>query len=165
MKNVIFSGLFVFLLIGCDQPVEKTRGIPPSGKVKLEAPVNIDSLENDLNKRGYQTFRYQAEDSTYLMQQYYIAFLKAGENRSQDSTEAAILQKQHLAHLSRMVEEGFASLAGPLSDDGEIRGIMVYNTPTLKEADSLAKLDPMVQVGRLKVEVHPWWTAKGGKLK
>jgi len=63
-----------------------------------------------------------------------------------------------------MVREGYASLIGPFGDDGEIRGIVVYNTPTQKEADSLANLDPMVKAGRLKVEVHPWWTEKGGKL-
>jgi len=55
-------------------------------------------------------------------------------------------------------------LIGPFGDDGEIRGIVVCNTPTQKEADSLANLDPMVKAGRLKVEVHPWRSEKGGKL-
>jgi len=118
-----------------------------------------------LKEKGHQIFIYEEGDSTYLMQQYFMVFLKSGGNRSQDSTEAAELQKQHLAHLSRMAREGYASLIGPFGDDGEIRGIVVYNTPTQKEADSLANLDPMVKAGRLKVEVHPWWTAKGGKLK
>ena len=99
------------------------------------------------------------------MQQYFLVFLKSGPNRSQDSTEAANLQKQHLAFLERMGKEGFASLIGPLESEGDIRGIAVYNTPTLKEADSLANMDPMVKAGRLVVEVHPWWTAKGGNLK
>jgi uncharacterized protein YciI len=98
------------------------------------------------------------------MQQYFMVFLKSGENRSQDSTEATRLQKEHLAYLSRMAEEGYASLIGPFGDEGEIRGIAVYNTATREKANSLAKQDPMVKAGRLKVEVHPWWTAKGGKL-
>ena len=126
--------------------------------------MNIDSVENDLKEKGYQTFRYKDGDTTYLMQQYYMVFLKSGANRSQDSTEAARLQKEHLAYLSRMAEEGYASLIGPFGGDGDIRGIAVYNTATLKEADSLARQDPMVKAGRLEVEVNPWWTAKGGKL-
>lgn len=108
---------------------------------------------------------YEEGDSTYLMQEYYVVFLKSGDNRSQDFTEAAELQKQHLAYISRMAQEGYFSLIGPFGYDGEIRGIVIYNTPTQKEADSLANLDPMVKAGRLKVEIHPWWTAKGGKLK
>lgn len=124
----------------------------------------ISKLEAQLKKEGYQTFSYKDGDTTYLMQQYYIVFLKAGPNRSQDSTAAAELQKKHQAHLSRLYQKGYTSLTGPMGDDGDIRGIVVFNTATQKEADSLARLDPMVEAGRLEVEVHPWWVAKGGKL-
>lgn len=163
MKN-IGIGLFVFALFAsCEQPVEKVRGIPSEARVEVENPNNED-IEKDLKAKGYQTFTYTEGDSTYLMQQYYIVFLKRGPNREQDSITAAALQEQHMAHLTRMYNEGYTSLTGPMGDDGELRGIVVYNTPTLKEADSLAGLDPMVQAGRLVVEVHPWWVAKGGKL-
>jgi len=151
------------MIISCEQPVEKIRGIPSDSRVKAEK-IKLEERAQQLKEKGHQTFIYQEGDTTYLMQQYFMVFLKSGDNRSQDSTEAAELQKQHLAHLSRMAREGYASLIGPFGDDGEIRGIVVYNTPTQKEADSLANLDPMVKAGRLKVEVHPWWTEKGGKL-
>lgn len=163
MKNLYTLILMAIFLVACEQPVEKVRGIPSESRVEAEAPDRSQQAE-DLKSRGYQTFTYEQGDSTYLMQQYYVVFLKKGKNRSQDSTEAAELQKQHLAHLSRMYEEGYTSLTGPMGDDGEIRGIVVYNTPTQREADSLANLDPMVKAGRLEVEVRPWWTAKGGKL-
>ncbi|MGY5849280.1 hypothetical protein [Salegentibacter sp. F14] len=61
-----------------------------------------------------------------------------------------------------MAEEGFISLASPLGEDGAIRGIVIYNTPSQKSADSLDRMDTMVKAERLKVEVHPWWAAKGG---
>lgn len=163
MKKILINGLFAVLIFSCEQPVEKVRGIPSEARVEAEAP-DKEVEADELKRQGYQTFTYKDGDSTYLMQQYYIVFLKKGPNRSQDSTEAAELQKQHLSHLSRMYEEGYTSLTGPMGDEGEIRGIVVYNTPTQREADSLANLDPMVKAGRLKVEVHPWWTAKGGKL-
>ncbi|HSP11879.1 MAG TPA: YciI family protein, partial [Salegentibacter sp.] len=159
-----FLGI-VLSFSSCDQTTEKTQPIQTPENAAEERPqFNIDSIEKSLKEKGYQTFRYEEEDTTYLMQQYYMVFLKRGENRNQDSTEAANLQKQHMAHLSRMSEEGYASLIGPFGSDGEIRGIAIYNTATEKEADSLANLDPMVKAGRLKVEVHPWWTSKGGKL-
>lgn len=170
MKKMILLFGYLALFTSCEERTENpenTRGIP--GPEKVEAAVQTiaeqqDSLVEVLKNDGYQVFSYKEGDTTYLMQQYYMVFLKKGANRSQDSTEAAELQKQHLAYLTRMAEEGYASLIGPFGDDGDIRGIAVYNTRTAAEADSLANQDPMVQAGRLEVEVHPWWTAKGGKL-
>lgn len=129
----------------------------------IKTPTNEEIAEN-LKEEGYEVFTYKEGDTTYLMQQYYMVFLKSGANRSQDSTEAAAIQEKHMQHLTRMYEEGFTSLTGPMGDDGDLRGIVIYNTKTQAEADSLAKLDPAVQAGRLEVEVHPWWVAKGGKL-
>lgn len=131
-----------------------------------EAPSAGD-LRKRLLDQGYEVFDYVDERSadTILMQQYFIAFLKSGPNRSQSKAEADSLQRLHLAHLGRMYEEGYADISGPFGDDGEIRGITIYNTPTLRMADSLANLDPMVKAGRLVIEVHPWWAAKGFPLR
>ena len=167
MKKTHFILLLSLFLISCNQSKE-IRGIPGPAEVEAEAPDTIPEIEaqaKELKAKGYQTFMYEEEGEKHLMQQYFIVFLKKGEKRSQDSTEAAELQKQHLAHLTRMANEGYLSLAGPFGDDGDIRGIAVYNTPTLEMADSLAKIDPMVKAGRLEVEIHPWWAAKGGELK
>lgn len=124
-------------------------------------------IKTELTEKGFQTFDYvdAITKDTILMQQYYIAFLKSGPIRSQNEEEAARLQEAHMAHLARMYEEGYADLIGPFGDDGDIRGIAVYNVPTKKMADSLANLDPMVKAGRLVIEVHPWWSAKGQSLR
>lgn len=167
MKKAVLFLLSLAIFTACDQSKE-TRGIPGPDEVKAKSPDTVQDIEKQsqaLKDKGYQTFLYEAEGEKHLMQQYYIVFLKKGQKRSQDSTEAAQLQKQHLAHLNRMAEEGYLSLAGPFGDDGEIRGIAVYNTPSQQMADSLARIDPMVKAGRLKVEIHPWWAAKGGELK
>lgn len=94
-----------------------------------------------------------------------MVFLKSGENRSQSKQELDSLQKLHLAYLGAMYQKGYADISGPFGDDGTIRGVSIYNVPTLEMADSLANADPMVQAGRLKVEVHPWWAAKGYPLR
>lgn len=132
-----------------------------------EKEKTLAQLKAELTAKGYQTFDYvdTKTQDTILMQQYFMAFLKSGPIRSQNEEEAASLQEQHLAHLGRMYEEGYADLIGPFGDDGDIRGITVYNVPTLKMADSLANLDPMVEAGRLVIEVHPWWCAKGYSLR
>ena len=160
-KYIYILGLFSILLSCKEEQNEPSNEFVPAKEIAKES---LEEQAKKLKEDGYQTFIYKEGDSTYLMQQYYMVFLKSGENRSQDSTEAARLQTKHLAHLERMAVEGYASLIGPFEDDGDVRGIVVYNTRTLKEADSLANMDPMLKAGRLKVEVHPWWTEKGGKL-
>ncbi len=154
-------------LVGCKDYEQDIRGIPDPAEVEVatEDMPDVQEQAQILKDEGYNTFLFEEEDTTYLMQQYFMVFLKRGENRSQDSTAAAQLQQQHMAHLSRMASEGYMSLAGPFGDDGDIRGIAIYNTPTLEMADSLARLDPAVQAGRLEVEIHPWWAAKGSELK
>jgi uncharacterized protein YciI len=111
------------------------------------------------------TFEMKEGDTTYVMQEYYMVYLIAGENREQDSVETAQIQEAHLAHMDRMAIEGYLSIAGPFGDEGDVRGICIYNTVDLATADSLVKLDPAVQAGRLKVEIRPWWAAKGSVLK
>ncbi|GAA4801277.1 YciI family protein [Litoribaculum gwangyangense] len=125
------------------------------------------ALKEELTLNGFETFDYVDEKTkdTILMQKYFIVFLKRGPIRGQNEEETAELQKEHLAHLAKMYELGYADISGPFGDDGEIRGITIYNVPTLKMADSLANADPMVKAGRLEIEVHPWWAAKGFSLR
>lgn len=104
-------------------------------------------------------------DSMVVMQKYFVAFLKSGPKRNQPEEEAAQIQAEHLAHLEKLYKQGKTSLSGPFDDDGEIRGIVVFNTPTLEEARKLANQDPAVKAGRLVVEIHPWWSVKGGTLR
>jgi len=128
---------------------------------------SVAEIKAELKAKGYQTFDYIDEGTgdTIIMQQYFIAFLKNGPIHNQNEEEAELLQEEHLAHLSKMYELGYADISGPFGDDGDIRGITIYNVPTLKMADSLANADPMVKAGRLVIEIHPWWAAKGFPLR
>ena len=166
MKKQISLLAILLLALACNEQGKQDAAetSPETTEDSIQPTKSMEEIAEELNKKGYKTFLIPEGDTTYLMQQYFIVFLKAGENRGQDSLTTARLQEQHLAHLNRMATEGYSSLTGPFGDDGEIRGAVIYNTATLEEADSLAKLDPMVKAGRLKVEVHPWWIAKGGKL-
>ena len=124
-------------------------------------------LKANLTSKGYQIFDYVNEKTrdTVLMQQYFIAFLKRGPIRNQNEEESTRLQKEHMAHLHKMYDLGYADISGPFGDDGDIRGITIYNVPTLEMADSLANSDPMVKAGRLVIEIHPWWAGKGFPLR
>lgn len=93
----------------------------------------------------------------YGMKTYVMAFLKAGPNRSKNPEEAAKLQRAHLDNIKRLAEEGKLVLAGPFGDDGEIRGIYVFDVSTVEEAKALTETDPAIQAGSLVMELHPWY--------
>ncbi|MCX2681015.1 hypothetical protein OOZ15_13765 [Galbibacter sp. EGI 63066] len=162
MKNILLITVLSLFLSCQGEQKDKTE----KASQTKEQP-SVTETKKELTAKGFQIFDYVDEKSgdTILMQQYYIAFLKRGANRSQTKEEADSLQKLHLAHLGKMYELGYADISGPFGDDGDIRGITIYNVPTLEIADSLANADPMVKAGRLEIEIHPWWAAKGFSLR
>lgn len=93
----------------------------------------------------------------YGMKKYVMAFLKRGPNRDRDSIEAMELQRAHLKNIERLANEGKLVLAGPFLDDEDIRGIYVFDVPTVEEAKSLTETDPAIQEGSLIMELRPWY--------
>ena len=164
MKYFSVSLCLSLLLLSCNTVPKMTKTEDVTEEV---IEKSVLELKAELTEKGYKLFDFVDEKTqdTILMQQYFIAFLKRGANRSQNKTETDSLQKLHLAHLGKMYDMGYADISGPFGDDGDIRGITIYNVPTLEMADSLANADPMVKAGRLEIEVHPWWAAKGFPLR
>jgi uncharacterized protein YciI len=96
------------------------------------------------------------------MTTYYFGILVRGPNWTPGETpELVALQKAHIAHLTDMWKAGKLVVAGPLMDDTEWRGILIYRTKTLEEAQKLADDDPAVRAGRLQVTMHPWLVERG----
>ncbi|MBJ2175500.1 hypothetical protein JBL43_14710 [Aureibaculum sp. A20] len=93
----------------------------------------------------------------YGMKRYVIAFLKKGPNRIKDSIKAADLQMAHMSNIKRLSREGKLAIAGPFLDDGELRGIYIFNVETVKEAKKLTETDPAIKAGSLVMELHPWY--------
>jgi uncharacterized protein YciI len=95
------------------------------------------------------------------MKTYVMAFLKAGPNRNRPREEAQKLQAAHRANINRLAKEGKLVLAGPFADNGELRGIYIFDVKTIAEAEALTKTDPAIQAGQLVMELHPWYGSAG----
>lgn len=110
-----------------------------------------------------------AQDSTRKeagqMKQYFFVMLSKGSNRTQDSVTAAKIQDGHMANIRRLAANGKLIVAGPFGDDGNWRGIFIFDCPTKEEVEALVKSDPAIQSGRLSYEIHPWWTMSGTVIK
>jgi uncharacterized protein len=98
------------------------------------------------------------------MKIYTIVFLKKGPKRDQAKEVAAKIQEGHLAYISQMAEMGVLSMAGPFMDEGDIRGILIFNVQEEEEVRHLVSEDPAVKAGRLIFELHKWYTKKGVTL-
>ena len=85
-----------------------------------------------------------------------FGFLVNGPNRGQDAETAKRLQSEHLAFMEGQANEGKLVLAGPITTDGERRGIVVYRVADEAEARKRGEGDPMIKAGRLTLELHPW---------
>lgn len=109
-------------------------------------------------------FEMTEGDTTYTMKQYVFCLYLSGPERSQAKEEADRIQAAHMAHMSEMVITSGLQVAGPLGDDTEKRGILIFDLDTVEEAEKAMAEDPAVKAGRLRFECHPWWAAKGSTL-
>lgn len=96
---------------------------------------------------------------------YYVVLLKKGPHRDQDSATAAAIQKAHLENINRLASIGKLNVAGPFLDDGELRGIFIFDSRSEEEVRQLVDSDPAVKAGRLVYDIHPWMTEKGTCFK
>jgi uncharacterized protein YciI len=137
MKNIILL-LLTILIFAC------TKQVPE--KFEENSAIVYDSIK---------VMKYGADQ--YGMKKYVMAYLKRGPNRDRDSSEAAELQVAHLKNITRMAEEGKLVLAGPFLDDGDVRGIYIFDVETIEEAKALTETDPAIKAGSLVMELRPWY--------
>lgn len=97
----------------------------------------------------------------YEMKKYWLVLLYSGGVRSQDTATAARIQQAHLKNIDRLAAEGKIIMAGPMGDKTNLRGIFIMDGKDSTEIAGHIKTDSAIVTGRLRFEIHPWWTAKG----
>ncbi len=98
------------------------------------------------------------------IKQYWFVMLTKSSNRTQDSATAAKIQDGHMANITSLYNAGKLKVAGPFGDDGDWRGIFIFDCETKEEVEKLLATDPAVVAGRLAYDIHPWWTAATGSF-
>jgi uncharacterized protein len=96
------------------------------------------------------------------LEQYQFGLLKRGPKWTPESTpETQKIQEGHMANINKMAQLGKLVAAGPMGDNGDLRGIFIFKAASLEEAKALAAEDPALKAGRLVLEIVDWWGAKG----
>jgi uncharacterized protein YciI len=71
------------------------------------------------------------------------------------------IQKGHMANIEAMAASGDLAIAGPLADDGTLRGVFVFRGTDQKHLREIAAPDAAIQAGRLVLDLYPWKVAAG----
>jgi len=98
------------------------------------------------------------------IKQFWFVMLVKGSNRTHDSATAAKLQEGHMANIKRLYNEGKLKVAGPFGDDGNWRGVFIFDVATREEVEQILNTDPAIAAGRLAYELHLWYTAPTGSF-
>ena len=107
------------------------------------------------------SFAQSSKNAADNLKPYFLVILKKGPTRNQDSVTAAKIQKAHLENINHMAASGKLNVAGPFLDEGDMRGIFIFDSGNEDEVKKLVENDPAVKAGRLIYEIHPWMTEKG----
>ena len=103
-----------------------------------------------------------AAQSNDEMSHYVVGFLRKGPAWTAAETAGTRkIQEGHLAAIRKMAASGKLVVAGPFEDDGDLRGMFIFKVGSVEEARAMAAADPAIQSGRLVLELHPWFAAKG----
>jgi uncharacterized protein YciI len=99
-------------------------------------------------------------------EQYQFGLLTRGPNWTAENTpEIQKIQEGHTANINKMARLGKLMAAGPIADNGDLRGIFIFRAASIDEAKTLAAEDPAIKAERLKLEILPWLGAKGIGVK
>ena len=93
----------------------------------------------------------------YGMRLYVLAFLETGDASALSQDERVALQRGHMATITELANEGHLVLAGPFVNDGELRGLYLFKTSDIDEAEALAARDPAIEKGVFKLRMTQWY--------
>ena len=87
---------------------------------------------------------------------YLVGFLSRASGQLPDGRSMQELQKAHLANLNAMWEEGLLLASGPITDKGDLRGVVIFRGDQRDRVDARVADDPLIKAGFLKLELGPW---------
>ncbi|MGE0128364.1 MAG: YciI family protein [Blastocatellales bacterium] len=159
LDNGDLRGIFIFRAASIDEAKALAADDPAikAGRLKLEILPWFGS--KGIGVRAMEEHK-KNPDMKWTMKKHHLVLLRRGAQTNQSESEAQKIMLDHLWRIRRMMDEGKMLAAGPFTNNGELRGIFVFNTESAEEAKAWAEADPAVKAGRLKVEIHPWLVAK-----
>lgn len=116
---------------------------------------------HDFKKSGATVANGSSQEPQYEMSTVFVAFLMKGPQfDAPDSPEVEELRRKHQSYIDGLLKSGASLIAGPFTDDGDAKGVIVLDVESLDEAKKIIDECPVVKEGRLTPKILSWWTAK-----
>ncbi|RUO20282.1 hypothetical protein CWE06_06555 [Aliidiomarina haloalkalitolerans] len=122
-------------------------------ETSTKSTVSKDSMTNGYDEQ--LAAELGADD--YGMRLYVLAFLETGDATGLSQEERMQLQRGHMATINQLANEGHLVLAGPFVNGGDLRGLYLFATSDVQEAQALAARDPAIQKGVFKLRMTQWY--------
>jgi uncharacterized protein YciI len=104
----------------------------------------------------------QTNPPAFDLDRYQFGMLRRGPKWTPESTpETQKIQAGHMDNIGKMASTGKLIAAGPMLDNGDLRGIFLFKTDSVEEATKLAAEDPAIKAGRLALELVTWMAPRG----
>jgi uncharacterized protein YciI len=91
------------------------------------------------------------------MDTYLFGVLRRGSVPPAPKAEAEKMQRAHLQNMERMAAAGLLVGAGPIGDAGDYRGVFIFRDGVRDKVEAMLKDDPLIQSGRLTLDLLTWW--------
>jgi uncharacterized protein YciI len=159
LDNGDLRGIFIFRAASVDEAKALAADDPMIKAERLKLEILPWFGSKGIGVKAMEEHK-KNPDMKWTMKKHHLVLLRRGPQTNQSEAEAQKIQLDHLWSIRRMMDEGKMLAAGPFTNNGELRGIFVFNTESAEEAKAWAEADPAVKAGRLTVEIHPWLVAK-----
>ena len=101
-------------------------------------------------------------DEVIPLADYQFGLLMRGASTQARTPErAAEIQKGHIANLEAMHAAGLLAAAGPFTEGGDFRGIVIFKGTDYGAVFDAVEKDPAVRAGRLVLRLYRWKVAEG----
>lgn len=141
------------------------RPLLKTGLISILMLMGASVWGQSTDEEGFPTFTFEEGDTTFTMRQYvFVLYVAVPDREALPEDEANLIQQAHMEYINQMADEHNLVIAGPMGDDSDWRGILIFNDHDVERVREIVSQDPAVQAGRLTIEVHPWWAARGSKL-
>jgi uncharacterized protein YciI len=95
------------------------------------------------------------------MTTFQLVFLKKNPDwKARSSTEVQSIEVAHQEFFDGLIQSDQVLVSGLVTDESDLRAIIVSSATTMQQAQSIVASDPAVKVGMLRAETYAWYAGK-----
>jgi uncharacterized protein YciI len=141
-KQIAWIGTFGILSLALTPAGAQSEPAAPAAKYDPQLATSLGSDE-----RG--------------MRNYVLVMLKTGPNKMPEGPARKKMFEGHFANIHRLAAEKKLVLAGPFDGDDGWRGMFIFATPDIGQAQKFVATDPVIINGEMVAEYHKFYGSAG----